>query len=115
MSTIAVRVGASAVAILLASYPQPSGAQGFTGAEFATWSEASQDGYIQTSVTMAAVIAAQVNGEVAGCLDAWYAPGQPVQSERNALIRSFIAEHADFHPSGVILAVLQDACGPIGN
>lgn len=114
MNSIAVRVGASALCVLLAGYPQMGWSQGFTGAEFMAWSEASQNGFLQSSVTMATFIAAQNNGDAATCLETWYAPGLPEQALRNEDLRDAIAQYSDYHPSGVILAVLQEACGPIG-
>ena len=112
MSTIAARVGASTVSILLAGYPQLGVAEGFTGAEFATWSEASQDSYIETSVTMAGVVFTQTHPEKATCVNDWYFADRAWE-RRNLEIRETIAAYPDGHPSGIILAVILRECGPI--
>lgn len=92
------------------AYPQASSAQGFTGEEFATWSQVSQDSYIQASVMMAGVVA-QIQPELSRCVDQWYFVDAARKAQRNDTIRAFIIENAGYHPSGVILAVVQQECG----
>lgn len=92
-------------------YPQNSMAEGFSGAAFAAWSQVSQDSYIQSSVMMAGVIGTQVKPEISRCIDAWYFETEGVKAARNQMIRNAIIEFADHHPSGVILALIQRACG----
>lgn len=99
------------MAVAGAIHPQESAAEGFTGADFAGWAEASQDSYIQTSVTMAAVIASQTNEATAHCLDEWYRPDTSLKDKRNKEVRSIIIDNPDYHPSGVILAILIKKCG----
>lgn len=98
------------VALLL--YPQVSQAAGFTGTEFATWSKGQQDGFMQTSVTMAGVVATQTKPSVAECIDAWYRPDTDLVHGRNDEMRALIVDHPRHHPSGVILALLIKRCGP---
>lgn len=89
-------------------FPQVLQAEAFTGAAFLTWSEASQNSYIRTSVTMASFIATRTNEATAECLDAWYTSSSGTQ---DGFIRKKIADNAEFHPSIVIMLVLEEACG----
>lgn len=86
-------------------------AERFSGAAFADWSQVSQDSYIQSSVMMAGVIGTQVKPEISRCIDAWYFETAAIKAERNEMIRETIVGFADHHPSGVILALIQRACG----
>ncbi|MEM6625064.1 MAG: hypothetical protein AAF674_22835 [Pseudomonadota bacterium] len=104
------------LAILVAGgtgfHPQETQAESFTGADFATWGTAAQDSFIETSVTMAGVVMTRVAPEKSVCINDWYfAAGQ--STARNRSIRDTISKNQDYHPSGVILAVILDACGPL--
>ena len=113
MNSIGGWLGAIALAASIAIYPQQSTAQSFTGSDFALWSVQEQDGYIQTSITMAGVVMTQIRPEVSRCIDQWYL-GDGRKEERNAYIRETITGHAaSYHPSGTILAILSDQCGPL--
>lgn len=112
MNIIAGRIGAILVIAGLTIYPQISNAEGFTGEDFAKWSEGSQDSYIETSVTMAGVIFSQTNRDVADCINGWYFD-EGVQAERNPQIRETISHYKRNHPSGVIFALIIKECGPL--
>lgn len=71
----------------------------------------SQDAYIQVSVTMAALIAGQIETEMGACIDEWYSAANGVREDRNREIRGRIAEFPGYHASAVILASVQQACG----
>ena len=82
----------------------------FRSAEFLTWPEESQKNYVITSALMAAVIAARNQEGQAECVDQWIADNEdsgfkPVQDA--------MARFPDNHPTGVIAAVLDKACGVI--
>ena len=111
MNSIAKLLPAMALSASLMIYPQNSMADGFSGATFAAWSQVSQDSYIQSSVLMAGVIGSQVKPEISRCIDVWYFETEAIKAERNEMIRDTIAGFADHHPSGVILALIQRACG----
>lgn len=101
-----------AVGALGLIHPQEIRAEAFTGADFATWETAAQDSFIQTSITMAGVVFTQVAPEKSACVDNWYL-GSGQKSARNAHIRKTIAQYDGYHPSGTILAILLEACGPL--
>jgi len=100
------------VTLSCAIYPQISLADGFTGTEFASWEVASQDSYIQTSITMAGVVLSQLQPEKSTCIDNWYL-GEGQKDARNTYIRETITQFGEFHPSGTILAILVEACGSL--
>lgn len=101
------------VLVLALGFPQVSSAQGFTGAEFLTWSDEAQDSYIQTSITMATMVISETNNTAADCLDTWYLGEEDSQNERHAEIIGRINEFSTYHPSAVILVVIRNACGPL--
>lgn len=82
----------------------------FTSAEFLKWAAESQKSYIFTSVVMAGVIAGQNRQEQAKCIDRWMGDNEPAgfPSVKDAMTR--FPEH---HPTGVIVAVLEKACGSV--
>lgn len=81
----------------------------YTSAEFLERTIESQNAFMQTSVTMIGVVATRIRPEIAHCIDDWY--GGDAMDQRNDFIRSVMREHSEFHPSGVVLAVVQRACG----
>ena len=81
----------------------------YSSGEFLEKSLESQNAYMQIAVTMAGVVATQVRPEIAHCIDDWY--GGETMARRNDHIRSVMRNHPEFHPAGVILAVIQKACG----
>mmetsp|Transcript_29089 Transcript_29089/g.55958 ORF Transcript_29089/g.55958 Transcript_29089/m.55958 type:complete len:154 (+) Transcript_29089:286-747(+) len=111
MNSIAGWVGAMAIGIAAIFYPQKSKAEKFTGEEFLTWSVDGQDNYIGIAATMAAMVAGRVNPATGTCLDQWYAASEALTAERNMEIRATIARNSEYHPSAVILLMLEGACG----
>lgn len=100
------------VAVAAALGAGPARADGFTSAEFLQWAEAKQNGYLTASATMTGVIAAQLSKKQARCIDDWYA--QQAASGHRA-VRDAMRQYPQFHPQGVILWVVQNACGKIGS
>ena len=94
--------------------PQETAAEGFTGKDFLGWSTESQNSYIQTAVVMATIVISRSNTTTSHCLDKWYGLSQPIADERNSFIRNKIARNSEYHPSAVIMVVLEDACGSFG-
>lgn len=81
---------------------------GFKSSKFLTYPAESQKGYISTAVMMAGSIAAQNKQEQARCIDDW------AMKNRDGGYRPVIdamQKYPDYHPAGVIIAVLQKACG----
>ena len=76
--------------------------------EFLTWKYKSQAFYIETSIGMASLVAAQNDKAHAKCLEAWYYEDEDAG---NRFILDTMRTHPDYHPRGVILGVLQKKCG----
>ncbi|MEL6377612.1 MAG: hypothetical protein AAFQ04_10525 [Pseudomonadota bacterium] len=111
MNSIATSGGAIALVMIGTFYPQESAAETFTGTQFLQWSQSGQDNYIGTAVTMATFVASRTNLDTSACLNGWYAASEAVAAERNDAIRGAISRNATYHPSAVILLVLEEACG----
>lgn len=82
--------------------------EAFKSSKFLTYPAQSQKSYITSSAMMAGLIASQNNRAQAVCIDDWVAQqsGQgygPVVEAMRKL--------PDYHPSAVIVAVLDKACG----
>lgn len=99
---------ATILLFFLLFYPHNSVAETFQSSEFLTWSQESQEFYIRTSVGMAGLVAGQNDRTHADCIDDWYYDDQ---TQSNGFILEMMATHSEFHPRGVILAVLEAQCG----
>lgn len=111
-STLRVVMAAFSAAIML-SLPTACNAQsgGFTGAQFLSWKRDSQDSLIETSITMTAIIATQGHQDIASCIDDWYTGNEAIHRLRHEFILRTIRENPNYHPQGVILAIIQKQCG----
>jgi len=107
LNTISRRF-AIAAALVFMGFPQVSTAGEFTANQLLQTSETTQNNYFQVSVTMAAVISAQNKPEQARCINEWYFKNIDTQ---NLYIRELMQEYRNFHPSGVILGILEKTCG----
>lgn len=111
MNSIATWGVASVVAAVTAINPQISTAETFTGEQFLTWDVEGQNNYIGVAVVMASLIATRTNPSTGQCLDTWYAVDEDLAAARNTEIRAVIARNAEYHPSAVIMLVMEGACG----
>lgn len=98
-------------AMMLAICPQISSAEEFTSATFLTWSRTNQDWYLETTIATAIVIATQNSGKQVACLNDWYYKDAATKAARNDHIRGVMAQYPDHYPVGILIAVLQKACG----
>lgn len=81
---------------------------GYKSSKFLTYPAESQKGYISTAIMMAGSIAAQNKQEQARCIDDWATKHR----EAGYLpVIEAMQKHPDYHPAGVIIAVLQKVCG----
>lgn len=102
------------MAVFILICPQISLADNYTTEEFLKSSVEGQNNYIEISVAMAAIIAAQSAPDAAQCIDNWYFVDIAARAEHNATIRSAMEQAQGFHPSAVILAVLNEQCEILG-
>lgn len=80
----------------------------FKSSEFMKWSEGNRSLYIDTSIGMVGLIAGYNDKKHMKCLENWYLKNQ---KKSNEFIYQVMREHPDFHPRGVIIAVLKKQCG----
>lgn len=91
--------------------PQNSLAEGFSGQDFLAWSQQGQESYVSTSIVMATLVATRTNTKTAACLETWYALDAETRADKNTEVIGKIKRNADYHPSAVILLVMEEACG----
>jgi hypothetical protein len=83
-------------------------AQFFKSKEFLEYSESSRSNYIVIATGMAGLIAGQNRPEQSQCIDQWVRENRR-QGYQSAI--SAMRKFPDHHPSAVLIAVLQKACG----
>ena len=83
-------------------------AETFKSEVFLTWPRHSQELYIHTSVAMAGLIAGKNDEAHAVCLEDWYFDDE---KRSNDFIIETMQRFPEYHPRGVIVAVLQKQCG----
>lgn len=90
---------------------ETTAAGAFTGEQFERWPEADQRGYVSTQLVMASTIAARIKPPLSDCIaDAFFASGG-MTDEGFVSITGRIAEFDSYHPSSVILVVIESECG----
>lgn len=103
----ASRLGALILAFALI-YPQESQAETFTSAEFLKWKQVNQESYFRTNIGMASLIALQNDKRHAKCLEEWYYVDQ--RRARDYILKT-MREHPEYHPRGVLVAIMKKKCG----
>jgi hypothetical protein len=83
---------------------------GFTTSEFLSQPAKNQSGYIVSSAMMAGLIAAQNTPDQAKCIDKFVAAQEPLGYPR---ILEAMKQYGQYHPTAVILSVLQKECGSL--
>lgn len=83
---------------------------GFKSGKFLTYPADSQKSYISSSVLMAGLIAGQNSDAQSRCIGDWSEQNNPAGY---LPVVDAMKRFPDHHPTGVILAVLQKACGPL--
>lgn len=96
------------IAGLVLGYAQQSWGETFTGEKFLAWKTDSQSFYLNASINMAGVIAAQKDGPMARCVDAWHIEQRNSQYQS---VISHIRQNSSYHPQGVLFALLRRECG----
>ncbi len=104
---LTIAIAAMAIALF---HPQESLAQGFTGEQFLKWERKAQDYYFRTAIGMAGLIARQNIKQQGRCIDNWYFKNSEKAGDE---ILQIIKKFREYHPRGVILAVLEKKCGTL--
>ena len=97
------------VGLLSVSCPQKVWAdQLLTNADFLNWSEDTQRWWIGAAALMAGHVAFLENPERGGCVWRWYF--DDADAKKALVIRS-MEKHPDSTPTGVLIALMERACG----
>ena len=104
-------IRASIIAYILAWSIPLYAKEGFTAEKFLQFNKAEQASYFQISVTMAGVIATQTRKNLARCIDIWYFESSETIEKRNTFMVSLMKKYLTHHPSGIIAAAIERACG----
>jgi hypothetical protein len=84
---------------------------GTTTEDFLKWERKAQVSFLQTSISMLATIAAQMKPKMANCLNDWYYASKNLDEKRHVEIIKIMPKYSKFHPSTVVLAYVESACG----
>jgi len=82
--------------------------EAFKSSQFLTYSAEARQSYITSSAMMAGLIASQNNPRQGKCIDDWIARQS---AQGYASVVEVMKRYPDHHPSAVIVAVLDKACG----
>ena len=88
---------------------------GTTTADFLKWEKKAQVSFLQVSISMAAVIAAQAKPKIASCLNDWYYKTKALQIQRQNEILQVMPNYKKYDPTAVLLGYIESACGKFGN
>ena len=111
MNSIAGWLGATVVAVGVAVYPQKSSAEAFTGAVFLEWSDAQQRSYIDAQLVMASSIVARDKPAMSQCMADRFYGIEGVSDAGFKEIRTTIKAYKTYHPSSVLVIVIENTCG----
>lgn len=114
MNSIRVALGAIAITASALFNPQVSKADTFTGADLLKWSEASQVAYLQNAIIMAMTVSSRMSETHAACISEWFFEADGFRDARLADLNGAIEKYADYHPGGVIVAIVERECGAFG-
>ena len=100
-----------AIGVLAAFHPQNSQAEEFTGTDFLQRSSQDQRGYVSTQLVMASSIAARIKPDLADCIGNEFFDGTGMSDKGFEKVMQRVREFQDFHPSSVLVIVIESACG----
>ena len=78
---------------------------------FLGWNETAQQAFLQNSVIMASTISSRRDVEQAACISAWFFDEAGIRPERLGEVNSALADFPDYHPSAILVALIEQACG----
>lgn len=95
--------------IVCASTSVSRAQESFKSAEFLKYSRGEQRAYVMVATGMAGLVAGQNRPEQSQCVGRWVTEHD---SSDFKVVIDAMKTNQTYHPLGVILAVLQKACGP---
>ena len=99
---------ASVYAVFTLFCTQAYAAETFKSSDFLEWSDGNKSLYIRTTVGTAGLIASYNDKKHQECLETWYISNE---EKSNKEIYNVMKNYPDFHPRGVIFAVIRKHCG----
>lgn len=108
LNGVVAAIGMSIVSII---YPQQTSAEAFTGKTFLSWPEEEQRGYLDAQIVMASTIVSRTKPEMSQCMAELYYGSLGLTNEGFASLINRIQEYETFHPSSVLVAVIEKECG----
>lgn len=84
----------------------------FKSSEFLTWERKNQEFYIETSIGMGALILAQYDQTKAKCVSNTFNENNSTIHDR---VLKAMGQFPEYHPRATIFAIMEKACGDIGN
>ena len=97
-----------------AFHPQVSASEEFDGSKFLKWSKASQTAYLQNSIVMAMTVSSRMSEAHSTCISEWFFDADGFRDGREEGLRQSISQYSDYHPGGIIVAVIERECGEFG-
>ena len=91
--------------------PQKSSADAFTGETFLTWSESQQRSYLNAQLVMASTIVARDKPTMSKCVSDEFFGSSGMTSEAFANAMQSIRDFKTYHPSSVLVILVENACG----
>lgn len=92
-------------AVLAVSFAGSAMAQDPQNANFQAFSSDGQKGYIGASIAMAQTLLSKTQAD---CIGSWAKANEPNGYKE---VVAAIKKYADYHPSGVIAAIIEKQCG----
>lgn len=81
-----------------------------TTADFLAWDRDAQESFFEISMSMLTVIAAQVQPEIASCINDWYYADQELKRKRQEEILEAMPNWLEYGPTEVLLGYVEGAC-----
>ena len=92
-------------------YPQETSADAFTGETFLTWSENQQRSYLNAQLVMASTIVAREKPTMSQCVSDKFFGSSGMTSEAFTDAMQSIRDFKTYHPSSVLVILIENACG----
>lgn len=94
--------------------PQISAADLAENGNFAQWNQDAQEAFLQNTVIMASVVSSRSNPAHGDCISNWLFDPSGMRKEVKSRALETIAEYSEHRPSAVLVALMEEACGPFG-
>lgn len=111
MSVISKIASSVGLAVMLSAHAVVADEK-FTAADVLSWDQESQNWYFTVNASMAGALASQNDSPAASCIDEWYFDAAD-RATRNDEFRSAMRRFEEYHPTLVVIAVIEKACGEL--